>query len=435
MKAEFSTIKLVVSALLTILLLSSCSGFEFFSADQLIRPPKLTGENALIQKAFENAVGKDVMFISPISGEYRSAFVHVDIDNDSYEENLVFYTTPDSPNEVHIHFLKFDGEKWISFGDITGNGSDVYNVQFYDLDKSGTYEIAVCWAVSDSQKSKTLSLYKVSEENNEQTVSTLSVIQIFDYLIDDIDSDGQNELLYITANSSDQEMPFKISLIKLSSDSSSFEFVCEVQLSSSVTSLVQYLSDKANGVYRFFVDCVNYDGSYMTEILYYDNENCVFTKAQNDDGVKLSDLTIRTSDLLCRDINNDRKIEIPVEKKYEGSLSIDYATGTEAPMTLISYSEISEKSLVPIEASYFYPPEKNFRYNMDEFFEKYLCVYDINDSQLRFFVADDLSSPVFTVDFAEAADAKGNSEFRVRIFSNDDESLTENIIRDYGEIL
>ncbi|MCH5198846.1 MAG: hypothetical protein J1E34_08075, partial [Oscillospiraceae bacterium] len=276
MKAIYSNIKLIFPVLLCAIILSSCSGFEFFSAEQLIRPPKLTGENALIQEAFEKSVGKDVMLISPISGEYRSAFVQVDLDNDSYEENLVFYTKADSPNEVHIHFLKFNGERWYSFGDITGNGSDVYNVRFYDLDKTGTYEIAVCWAVSDSQKSKTLSLYKVSEENGEHNVSTLSVIQIFDYLIDDVDSDGQNELIYLTANSSDQETPFRVSLIKMNPGNSTFEFVCELQLSPSVTSPVQYLSDITNGVYRFFIDCINYDGSYMTEILYYDSENSVF---------------------------------------------------------------------------------------------------------------------------------------------------------------
>lgn len=435
MKAEYSYFKLIVAALMCVLLLSSCSGFEFFSAEQLLRPPKLTGENALIQDAFENAVGKDVMLVSPISGEFRSAFVQFDIDNDSYEENLVFYTTADSPNEVHIHFLKFDGENWFSVGDITGNGSDVYNVQFYDLDKCGSYEIAVCWAVSDSQKSKTLSLYKMSEEDETQSVSTLSVIQMFDYLIEDIDLDGQSEILYFTANSTDQELPFRLSLIKMSSDNSTFEFVCEIQLSPSVTSPVQYMSDISNGVYRFFIDCLNYDGSYMTEILYYDSINCVFTKAQNDDGTKLSDLTIRSTDLLCRDINNDRKIEVPVEKKYDGSLVVDYETGTESPMALISYSIVSDNSLVSIEASYFYSPEKTFRFNMDVFLEyNNVAVYDINGSQLRIFDPIFPSLPLYIVDFAEAADANGNSELRVSLYTESD-VFDRQMFEEFGEIL
>ncbi|MBQ7638570.1 MAG: hypothetical protein IJS90_06700, partial [Clostridia bacterium] len=429
MKSAAYCVKLILIILACGCLLTACSGFEFFSAEQLIRPPKLTGENALIQKAFELAVGKDVMLVSPISGEYRSAFVQFDIDGDSFEENLVFYTTVDSPNEAHIHFLKYDGENWFSFGDITGNGSDVYDVRFFDLDRNGSHEIAVRWAVADSQKNKTLSLYKLAASGSgtgkETEVLTLSVIPMYDYIVDDFDLDGQNELLYSTSNSSDQEQPFRISLIKLNPDNASFEFVCEVQLSSSVTAPVNYISDTDGGVYRLFIDCQNYDGSYMTEILYYDKENSVLSRMQSEEGANLTDSTIRSSGLLSRDVNNDKKIEIPVERKYKGSVSIDYETGTETPMILICYSKITDNLMVPAEASYFYSPDNSFRFKMEDFTETYIAVYDINGSQLRFFMPDNVSTPVFTVNYVEAADANGKSEFRVRIYDAENEDLNE----------
>jgi len=414
---------------------SSCSGFEFFSAEQLIRPPKLTGENALIQEAFEAAVGSDVFLVSPISGEYRAAFVQYDLDNDRFEENIVFYTKAESPNEVRMHFLKFDGENWFSLGDITGNGSDVFDIDFFDLDNSGTCEIAVRWALSDSQKNKTLSLYKIGEQDGESDVSTLSVIQIYDYLVDDFDLDRQNELLYLTANSTDQEQPFRVNLIKLNPDTASFEFVCEIQLSSSITSPIQYLSDIKDGVYRFYIDCETYDGTYITEILCYDSENSVLARVQNEEGVKLSELTLRSGVFLCEDRDDDKIIEIPIERKYEGSLCMDYATGTEEPMTLISYAVVEAQELVPVEPYYFYSPENSFRFNMEAFTEDYIAVYDINGSQLRFFVPDNVSTPVFTVNFAEAANADGKSEFRVRIYDIDNEYLDEKIIEGFGEIL
>ena len=61
---------------------AGCSVFNVFSVDSLIKAPRLTGENAEIQKAFESAVGKDAVLVRPVSGEYRSAYVLRDYDGD-----------------------------------------------------------------------------------------------------------------------------------------------------------------------------------------------------------------------------------------------------------------------------------------------------------------------------------------------------------------
>jgi hypothetical protein len=77
MKAMRHGVRIItlIFVLCAALLMTSCSFFQSFTVESLIRPPKLTGENALIEKAFETAVNKDVMLISPIAGDYRNAFV------------------------------------------------------------------------------------------------------------------------------------------------------------------------------------------------------------------------------------------------------------------------------------------------------------------------------------------------------------------------
>lgn len=66
-----------VIVMLTVIsfVLSGCSLLDFFSADNLLKAPKLTGENAALQRAFEEAVGKDVSLFTPISGENRASYV------------------------------------------------------------------------------------------------------------------------------------------------------------------------------------------------------------------------------------------------------------------------------------------------------------------------------------------------------------------------
>ena len=68
-----------------------CSVFNVFSVDSLIKAPRLTGDNAEIQKAFESAVGSEVSLVRPVAGEYRSAYVLHDYDGDGVNEAIVFY--------------------------------------------------------------------------------------------------------------------------------------------------------------------------------------------------------------------------------------------------------------------------------------------------------------------------------------------------------
>ena len=81
------------AALITmaVLLLSGCSLLDFFSSENLLKAPRLTGENAALQQAFENAVGKEISLFTPISGEFRSSYIRTDINNDKNEENGMYY--------------------------------------------------------------------------------------------------------------------------------------------------------------------------------------------------------------------------------------------------------------------------------------------------------------------------------------------------------
>ena len=413
--------------------LSSCSFFQSFTLESLIRPPKLTGENALIEQAFDSAVNADVVFISPISGDYRTAFVQFDLDADGTEETLVFYAKKDAPDEARLHLLKYDGEIWCSAGDIAGNGSEVYSVAFYHFDQDDSYEVAICWTVSDSRRNKTMSLYKLDENEEASGILPLSVVQLYDYLILDFDSDGQMELMYLMDNSADQEQPFKLSMIKMDVAEKAFHFVCELPLHRSVSLPSRMCYDNISRRYTLYIDCINADGSYMTEIIYYDTEEDVFSRIQNYEGVNLSDLTFRNAPMICTDINGDQLTEVPIQYTWEGS-SVMYPEAENAvPMYVAEYAKLQDNDLLPLPVTYFYAPDASFRFRIDDFMDDYLAVYDAQDAILRFYYPDDMESPVFSVKYV--AFASSESSFFVEITEPEMTNLTEKFILSFAEVL
>ena len=76
-------------ALFLVFSLTGCS-FRFSSFDDLLRPPKISGKYEGLQESFENEAEGSYTLCSPENGDYRSAFITVDIDSDSEEEAFVF---------------------------------------------------------------------------------------------------------------------------------------------------------------------------------------------------------------------------------------------------------------------------------------------------------------------------------------------------------
>ena len=121
----------VLSILMFLLFVGGCS-FDFVSVDNLMRAPKLTGIYGELEQAFEASVGDAITLQSPRSGSYRTAFVLHDIDGDFVDEALVFYTLNSDASTVHIHFLDYVNDEWISAGDETGSEREIHELLFKD---------------------------------------------------------------------------------------------------------------------------------------------------------------------------------------------------------------------------------------------------------------------------------------------------------------
>ena len=114
----------LIMLLLMVISMSGCK-FSVLSAEKLLRPPKSGAE---IEDAVEKFAGESIVLKNPVnsSSDFSSSLTLVDLDYDSTEEAVVFYSTVTNENRVHMNVLKHIGDEWVSVGDFSGYGSFQY---------------------------------------------------------------------------------------------------------------------------------------------------------------------------------------------------------------------------------------------------------------------------------------------------------------------
>lgn len=437
---------LSVSLLLSmIFVFSGCSLIDFFSADALLRAPGLTGENSALQSAVEAAVGKDISLYFPIAGDYRASYILFDANNDKKDEAVVFYSFNSNKSVVHMMLLSKNGDKWFTVADIIGSGTEVYKVDFCNIDTTQGLEIAVMWSLDDSKREKTLSLYKISslEKDADNALLSVATIQLLDYICLDIDSDSINELLYFYSNSTDDQLSVSARLLDYIPLDSSFVPLSDVSLSLPITSVFDINYSKDNNDYLIFLDCNSPDGSFFTELIMFDYENSALSKPMVRDKY-ISSLSIRNNNISCRDFDNDGIIDIPCMLNYEASYVVGYSEESPLRLTFVNWFSYSSDEFYEI-GKYFLNDFDGFSMKINDFYEYYYFVYDYENSvtQVRLKNYNEENNIVFSIisktdsyDFNSLLQDENTKEHKI-IISAKGESLSftqsyiESLIEEY----
>ena len=281
------------------LLLTSCTPIEL-NPEALYEPPKLSQEHKEIYEAIEDRIGEDYVLKYPESGEFRSAIVLRDIDQDSQDEAIAFYGLQTSDNVRMIVLDKMNGQ-WRVACDAAGYGTGIEQIVFQDISGSRKPSIIVGFSHENST-GNTMIVYEYKNSNLE-----LEYIRDYsEFAVVDIDMDGINDILVINNNYSSHNAYARI----LKKVNGSIGEVGECYMNEDV---VDYLNIKsgilANGSTAVYVDSLLGSGSLMTEILMMEYGDLV-NKVYGMDNM-LVEKTIRDSSILFQDINNDGVIEIP----------------------------------------------------------------------------------------------------------------------------
>jgi hypothetical protein len=265
-------------------------------------------------------VGKNITLKYPKNGNYRSAYVIADVDDEPTDEALVFYEYTGAENEgLRVNLLdKNEDGKWYSVKEFAGAGTELDQVIITSMGSGREKDILVGY--QNLAGDNTLEIYTYSESSSFQRVGvdTYSLLEAID-----INSDGKDELITVQ-NASDSETgstAAKAYLLKIENGEITKDD--GIDMCSNAQSYVKaYSGTLSGGDPAVYIDELNADGLLQTEIIFYRYSGLQNPIQQRSE--KMLAMCTRPSGYSCADIDGDGVYEIPVTKPmlgYEDAVS------------------------------------------------------------------------------------------------------------------
>lgn len=289
------------------------------SPEEVLAPPNPNGENRKLQQAFERSVGPGTEYKLqyPEEGEYRSAYVLYDIDDDDDSEALVFYTKNTDESNVRVNILDLIDDEWVSVLDDVGYGNKIDSVTFADLNQDNVSEIIFSWSLSGNESSRTMTVHSAKLSDGKPELKTLSNMPYKAMYVHDMDNDGSQEILVLW-NETVQKVQHNYAALMKLTEKGLHQYGDEVALDSSASVYDGvYLQEGKTPI--VFVDALKDDNTMFTEVLWWDGVNQTLRAPFTDNDTHTNLSTLRASNIPVKDIDDDGLIEIPVAYGSSGS--------------------------------------------------------------------------------------------------------------------
>ena len=195
-------IKILIPMLCIALLFSGCGGFHLASSiDDLISPVAPAGADASVQSAMDAYCKGGYSVKIPAAGKYTTSYIFYDFDDDCQKEALAFYEPNDALGKIDMAVLEQSGENWQVIANIQGEGTDVYSVDFCDVNGDGKTEFLISWNMISYSTSHLMSVYKMTGSGQESKLTALAEpMQYSAYIPADLNNDGVQEVLATNGN-------------------------------------------------------------------------------------------------------------------------------------------------------------------------------------------------------------------------------------------
>ncbi len=408
------------------------SNFNFSSVDILMRPPKLSGENSLLQQTFEATVGgsENIVMKTPVSGENRSSYLIQDLDNDSVSEALVLYSNPAKDALVYVSIFKFIDENWSLVSKIEGISEEVYSIDFADLNGDNIYEILISWSSIISNNSlstadlggngdKVLSIYSYGEESTNlvknETYTNL--------LIEDINNDYNDELFIINISLSNQEKITSGRFVSFNDD-----YSIDHDLKFNITGMLDvqniacdtYSLNGENHT-RVYVDGLISENGIITEIVDIKHNDFEVTLPLYESNISGQSETLRDVRIYSQDFDNDGIVEVPTIEKLPGGMKISSTSNKKSDLNLTVWSEMNG-GLLEEEIKCLWNGTHGYMFEYpQEWIGMYTSIYDESSATISFYSLDEHEKPtniLFSIKTIFEPEWKENSNEYVKIDEN-----------------
>lgn len=321
----------ILAVLAAACFMSSCSVAG--TAENLLSPPMLSAEQSEIYAALRKELGNEIKLKFPRAGDYRSAFIVANIDDEPTNEAMVIYESPAGGN-VRINVLDQNEKGWFSAYDHSGAGADVEGVKICRLGASSALNILVGYStVNKSEKLLKSYIYK-----DGVLVNTYDDIY-FATEVMDLDGDGRSEIEIITAPTENKRAKVKM----ITADEENMLFVRdEIYLDDGATEITSIVRGyAASGRPALFIDSVRGNSGLSTEIVYCIGGSLRNPVALSEDSIKA---TLHPKGYSPADADGDGITEIPTISPFPGYESV--SSGSEV-LNLTTWNIFENYTIVP----------------------------------------------------------------------------------------
>lgn len=402
----------IMPLLTAMLLMSGCTFGS--SIESLLSPPTLSEEQAEIYQALTDKVGNKVSLKYPKTGDYLSAFVIDNIDDEPTDEAIVFYErngiTVDEIS-LRINILDKRNGVWTSVYDSSANGTEVEKVIISKLGSSSENNIIVGYSMSQGEKN--LAVYQYDEGILTQDYSdTYSLADVCD-----VDNDNQQELIVIRGNTASESA--QAQLLKRDSDGIYSKY--RTQINEAAIDYSQYLYSGAdNDMKTIVIDSVIGPNTILTEVLSPTmNEGLKQNLAQEETTV-----TIRPSSYNSMDIDGDGIIEIPATSFFPGYAEL---TETEQVVTMTNWL-VYENNRLTRKYSGYYSINEGYSFMLPEkWIDKVTVKTDPLSEEIVFYKfensLDESTEEIMRISVINSADDIGKVRAGYRLVHSKGETL------------
>ena len=391
-------IKAFVPILLSALILGGCSFRLASSIDDLITPVSPSGENANVQKALDNYCKGSYSLKTPVSGGFTTSYIFYDIDSDSEKEAIVFYEPSSNPGSIDMAVIdKINGE-WSVVCNIEGRGSDVYSVDFRDLNGDGSTELIVLWDTFSNSASHVLAVYRQAYVNDQLALSVVGrYITMSNYIAVDIHGDDAEELMVFTVDSGDS---ISANAVLYSYEDDNLKSLGSTKLDGHISSYKSIISENNGERVYVYADAAKSNGAQMlTEVINWsDYYNTIISPFYNY-STGITKETTRQAMLTSRDIDGDGTVEIPLDAQrasFPGNVeAVNWKKYENSVLAHSCYSVAVEKDNYQIIIP-------------DAYFDRITVSYDYENKALT--VSDKSDNIIFTVTYLLKSHYSENNE-------------------------
>jgi len=368
---------LLALSLCVALTLSGCS-YGQTGIDSMLKPPKLSDQQNEIYMALQASVGKDITLKYPRTGDFTSAFLIANIDEEQTQEAVVFYESADTVNatmNLRINVLDQTDDGWVSVYDAGVSAADVDKVNF--VQSNGNTFLVIGFDSGNSEK--LVVVYRYEDGRLEETAQRITCL---DYVACNLNQDSYTELFVISLDvKSGRRM---VQAYQISSQGSARPMGradMDPNVSSYRNIVIGNLEDGRQAVY---LDGLSGTNRYTTEVLVYDDgniQNLLYSPIEEQSYINE---TARSDAVFSADIDADGIVEIPTRVAANG-----YENAAPHEQEYFTRWNVCTKSGLRVKKTSYVAYTLGFLFTLpDEWIGEVTPVFSSADSELTFYRYD-----------------------------------------------